>query len=143
MNAVIKPAPAAAIAPRFPALPLGGRIMAGLMYDAITSMGAGQNAQASLLPSSQSLDLFVTTTDYQGHAELLQIHDPPLIEELEHRHILHFAYRRRPDGKVDSDFELDNAAGLAFAARATSSWLSAFFNAVIASDRALRLALRA
>jgi len=106
--------------------PLGGRIMAGLMYDAVTSMGVGQNAQASLLPSSQSLDLFVTTTDYQGHAELLQIHDPPLIEELEHRHILHFAYRRRPDGKVDSDFELDNAPGLAFAARATSSFPGAF-----------------
>ena len=106
--------------------PLGGRIMAGLMYDAITSMGVGQNAQASLLPSSQSLDLFVTTTDYQGHAELLQIHDPPLIEELEHRHILHFAYRRRPDGTVDSDFELDNAPGLAFAARATSSFPGAF-----------------
>ncbi|HEY7246668.1 MAG TPA: patatin-like protein [Xanthobacteraceae bacterium] len=106
--------------------PLGGRIMAGLMYDAITSMGAAANAQASLLPSSQSLDLFVTLTDYQGHAQLLQIHDPPLIEELEHRHILHFSYRRHSNGRVDSDFELDNAAGLAFAARATSSFPGAF-----------------
>ncbi len=106
--------------------PLDGRVMAGLMYDAITSMGAGPNAQASLLPSSQSLDLFVTVTDYQGHAQLLQIHDPPLIEELEHRHILRFSYRRHADGRVDSDFELDNAAGLAFAARATSSFPGAF-----------------
>jgi patatin-related protein len=106
--------------------PLGGRVMAGLMYDAITSMGAGPNAQASLLPSSQALDLFVTLTDYQGHPRLLQIHDPSLIQELEHRHVLHFGYRRYPDGRVDSDFELDNAAGLAFAARATSSFPGAF-----------------
>lgn len=105
--------------------PLDGRVMAGLMYDAITSMGAGP-AQASLLPSSQSLDLFVTVTDYQGHAQLLQIHDPPLIEELEHRHILRFSYRRHADGRVDSDFELDNAPALAFAARATSSFPGAF-----------------
>src|ERR1700724_4185935 len=62
----------------------------------------------------------------------MQIHDPPLIEEMEHRHILHFAYRRRPDGKVESDFGLDNAAGLAFAARATSSFPGAFPPAQIA-----------
>ncbi len=112
--------------------PLDGRVMAGLMYDAITSMGAGANAQASLVPSNQSLDLFVTATDYQGHPQLLQIHDPPLIEELEHRHILRFCYRRHADGKVDSDFELDNAAGLAFAARATSSFTGALPPARIA-----------
>jgi patatin-related protein len=56
----------------------------------------------------------------------VQIHDPPLIHELEHRHILHFGYRRHASGKVESDFELDNAAGLAFAARATSSFPGVF-----------------
>src|SRR5919201_5278697 len=43
--------------------PLDGRIMAGLMYDAVMSMGAPKRARASLLPSGQSLDLFVTLTD--------------------------------------------------------------------------------
>ena len=57
--------------------PLDGRVMAGLMYDAVMSMGAPKSARASLLPSGQSLDLFVTLTDYYGYQQLVQIHDPP------------------------------------------------------------------
>jgi patatin-related protein len=79
-----------------------------------------------LLPSGQFLDLFVTLTDFHGYQQLIQIHDPPLIHELDHHHILHFTYRRRSGGEVESDFDLDNAAGLAFAARATSSFPGAF-----------------
>jgi patatin-related protein len=105
--------------------PLDGPLMAGLMFDAVTSMGPGR-AGASLLPSGHSLDLFVTLTDYYGYRQLVQIHDPPLIHELEHHHVLRFSYRRRPNGEVESDFGLDNAAGLAFAARATSSFPGAF-----------------
>ena len=63
----------------------------------------------------QMLDLFVTLTDFYGYEELVQIHDPPLIHEIEHHHVLHFAYRRHSNGEVESDFELDNAPGLAFA----------------------------
>src|SRR5258708_1755640 len=105
--------------------PLDGPLMAALMYDAVTSMGAGRPG-ASLLPSGHSLDLFVTLTDYYGYRQLVQIHDPPLIHELEHHHVLRFSYRRRPNGEVESDFGLDNAPGLAFAARATSSFPGAF-----------------
>ncbi len=106
--------------------PLDGRIMAALMYDAVTSMGAPKSARASLLPSGHSLDLFVTLTDYYGHHQLVQIHDPPLIHEQEHHHVLRFSYRRHPSGEIESDFELASAAGLAFAARATSSFPGAF-----------------
>jgi patatin-related protein len=106
--------------------PLGGRIMAGLMYDAIASMGAPKTLTSSLLPSGHTLDLFVTLTDYHGYHQLVQIHDPPLIHELDHHHVLRFTYRRRPNGEVESDFGLDNAPALAFAARATSSFPGAF-----------------
>src|SRR6266404_5382747 len=106
--------------------PLDGRVMAGLMYDAVTSMGAAKNPRASLLPSGQWLDLFVALTDYYGYQQLVQIHDPPLIHERDHHHILHFAYRRHSNGEVESDFGLDNAPALAFAARATSSFPGAF-----------------
>ncbi len=106
--------------------PLDGHGMAGLMYDAVTSMGAPKSPRASLLPSGHTLDLFVTVTDYYGYQQLVQIHDPPLIHELEHHHVLRFSYRRRPNGEVESDFDLDNAPGLAFAARATSSYPGAF-----------------
>jgi patatin-related protein len=105
--------------------PLDGRVMAGLMYDAATAMGPPKHPLASLLPSGQSLDLFVTVTDYYGYQRLVQIHDPPLIREVDHHHILQFRYRRS-SGAVDSDFGLDNAGGLAFAARATSSFPGAF-----------------
>jgi patatin-related protein len=106
--------------------PLDGRVMARLMYDAVVSMGAAKSPRASLLPSGQSLDLFVTLTDYYGYQQLVQIHDPPLIYERDHHHVLHFTYRRHSNGEVESDFGLDNAPGLAFAARATSSFPGAF-----------------
>jgi patatin-related protein len=106
--------------------PLDGRVMAGLMYDAVTSMGPIRDPKASLLPSGHALDLFVTLTDYYGYHQLVQIHDPPLIHELDHHQTLHFIYRRHPNGEVETDFDLDNAGSLAFAARATSSFPGAF-----------------
>jgi patatin-related protein len=106
--------------------PLDGHAMARLMYDGITSMGEGREAQASLIPTGQSLDLFIALTDFHGYPQQVQIHDPSLIHELEHRHILQFRYRRHPGGEVESDFQLDNAGALAFAARATSSFPGAF-----------------
>ena len=76
--------------------------MSGLMYDAVTSMGAPRHPTASLLPSGHTLDLFVTLTDFHGYHQLVQIHDPPLIHELEHHHVLQFTYRRRPNGEVET-----------------------------------------
>jgi patatin-related protein len=106
--------------------PLDGLRMSELMYDAIAAMGAPKHPQASLLPSGHHLDLFVTLTDYYGYQQLIQIHDPSLIHEREHRHTLQFGYRRWPSGEVESDFDLANAPALAFAARATSSFPGAF-----------------
>ncbi len=106
--------------------PLDGGMMDALMYDAAVAMGAPKSPQASLLPSSHALDLFVTLTDYHGYYEQVAIHDPPVIHEVEHFQLLHFGYRRSLAGEVDSDLDLDNAAGLAFAARATSSFPGAF-----------------
>jgi patatin-related protein len=106
--------------------PLSGERMAELMYDAATAMGQPRHRLASLLPSGQRLDLFVTVTDHYGHRQLVQIHDPPIIQEREHRHVLRFRYQRRPNGEVISDFVFENAPALAFAARATSSFPGAF-----------------
>ncbi len=120
--------------------PLDGRIMAGLMYDAVTSMGQPESRLQSLLPSGHSLDLFVSLTDFHGYHQLVQIHDPPLIHERDHSHVLHFSYQRRSDGTVESDFDLENAASLAFAARATSSFPGAFPpTRIIEMDEAIAL----
>ncbi len=106
--------------------PFDGMRMTAFMYDAVRAMGAPRTPGASLIPSGQQLDLFVTVTDFHGSRQLIQIHDPPLIHEREHRHVIRFNYRRRQSGAVESDFDLRNAAGLAFAARATSSIPGAF-----------------
>ncbi len=106
--------------------PLDGSRMLALMYDAVTAMGEPRHPAASLLPSHQALDLYVTLTDYHGYQKLVQIHDPPAIYEREHRHVLHFRCRRDGGLLPDSDFTLANAPELAFAARATSSFPGAF-----------------
>ena len=119
--------------------PLDGMRMAALMYEAATAMGSPKSAEASLLPSGRGLDLFVTVTDYYGYLQPVPIHDPAIIEERVHRHLFHFKYRRRPNGEVESDFDLANAPALAFAARATSSVPGAFPPARIAEmDELLR-----
>lgn len=117
--------------------PLSGKLMSALMYDAVAAMGPGQGPFASLLPASQPCDLFVTLTDHYGYQQIVQIHDPPLIHEQEHRHVLRFSYRRTARGEVKSDFDLSNAPALAFAARATSSFPGAFPPARIAEMDAL------
>ncbi|HWI25975.1 MAG TPA: patatin-like protein [Stellaceae bacterium] len=106
--------------------PFDGPRMAQLMYDAVASMGEAKSAANSLLPAGQRLDLFVTLTDHYGYRQLIETHDPPMIEEREHRHILQFSYRRWPNGDVETDFDFANAPALAFAARATSSFPGAF-----------------
>lgn len=118
--------------------PLSGVRMAEFLYDAMVTMGAPRDRQASLLPSGQRLDLFVTLTDHYGYRQPIRIHQPPLIHEHEHRHILRFRYKRRLSGAVDSDFDQDGVPALAFAARATSSFPGMFPPARIAEiDRLL------
>jgi hypothetical protein len=75
---------------------------------------------------ASTLDLYVPVTDYHGYERSIQVHNPPIIHEREHRHILHFGYRQQPNGAVRSDFGPGKAPALAFAARATSSFPGAF-----------------
>jgi patatin-related protein len=106
--------------------PLDGLRMAELMYDGATAMGEPAHERATLLPPGQRLDLFVSLTDFYGCQQEIPIHDPAVIHDREHRHVLHFSYRQKVNGKVKSDFKLSDAPGLAFAARATSSFPGAF-----------------
>ncbi len=112
--------------------PLDGARMSSLMLDAVTVMGPPTRPGASLLPSGHKLDLFVSLTDFHGHLHPIPIHDPPIIQEREHRHVLRFQYRRNQSGLEASDFDMENAAALAFAARATSSFPGIFPPARIA-----------
>jgi patatin-related protein len=112
--------------------PLDGAKMTKLMLDAIDGMGEPGEPARSLLPAGLQLDLFVAVTDFYGYQRVIRSHDPPLIREREHRHVLRFGYRRHLNGEVESDFGRDNTAALAFAARATSAYPGAFPPAQIA-----------
>jgi patatin-related protein len=98
--------------------PFGGETFTGLLLDALAAMAASEPGPR-LLPPGQPLDLFVTVTDFTGHPERLTLHSPAEVMETEHRLVIGF--RDGGDGHG-----LGDAADLAFAARATSSFPGAF-----------------
>ena len=105
--------------------PLRGDDMCRWLYDAFETMDrtpSSYPAPATLLPDDQSLDLFVTTTDFQGYRRELPIYDPRIVTDVAHRHVLQF----RHDASRETDFDARGNDVLAFAARATSSFPGAF-----------------
>lgn len=118
--------------------PFDGEKLLGILFDAIEEMGEPAAPDSSLVPSSLPLELFVTVTDFYGYTHHIPIHDPPIVAEREHRHVLRFLYRRWRNGETRSDFNRDHVPSLAFAARATSSYPGAFPPAQISEvDRML------
>ena len=105
--------------------PFDGRFLLGGLVEAMEAMGRSEGGR-SLLPPGQPLDLFVTATDFHGYPQRIALHDPPSIVEREHRHVLHFHYRRPRGGSAASDFADGAVPGLAFAARATAAFPGAF-----------------
>ena len=71
--------------------PFSGERFAGWMLDACEEMErvghANGGKDGCLLPPGHRLDLFVTLTDYRGHTHRIQLHDPPSVDETEHRRI--------------------------------------------------------
>lgn len=106
--------------------PFSGERMSKMMLDGLTSIGLDSASEGSLLPSGHPLDLFVTGTDFWGHRQLLALHDPPVIVEREHRHILTFRHITLADGTAQSQMTEQDIPSMAFAARATSCFPGAF-----------------
>jgi patatin-related protein len=106
--------------------PFDGERLVDSLITAMEAMGAPRHAADSLMPAGLRLDMFVTLTDFFGYERSIPLYDPPMIEEREHRHRLHFRYRRWTDGQVETDFDMGCIPALAFAARATASFPAAF-----------------
>lgn len=106
--------------------PFSGPRFTSWLIEACREMEHKAPEKSSLLPDGHPLDLYVSLTDFYGHANRITLHDPPIIEERDHRHILQFGYVRSREGTMRSDFGPDMVPGLAFAARATSSFPGAF-----------------
>ncbi len=106
--------------------PLDGRRLSMLMLDGLAAMKTASSPWESLLPQGAKLDLVVTATDFRGIEQPIFIHDPAVIYEREHRHLLRFSLDHRRTGHLLSDFDIDNFPSLAFAGRATASFPGAF-----------------
>lgn len=107
--------------------PLDGPHFSGLLLDGLLAMESeGAKAPSSLLPSELRLDLMITVTDYYGAEQKIFMHDPPVILEREHRHILRFTAIMSSHDFTHSDFSRDNVPSLAFAGRASASYPGAF-----------------
>lgn len=118
--------------------PFSGERFSGWMLDACEEMAVGAAPNGCLLPPGHRLDLFVTLTDYRGHSHRILLHDPPSVDETEHRRIVSFSCRRALSGEIVSEFAADDVPSLVFAARATASFPGAFPPATIAEmDRVL------
>ena len=105
--------------------PFSGPRMSALMLDALESMTPGVE-EGSLLPPGLPLELYVTATDFWGHRQTIPLHDPPEVQEEEHRHIFRFRHWRGQSGPAESELDASHLPSLAFAARATSSFPGAF-----------------
>ncbi|HCY63006.1 MAG TPA: DUF3376 domain-containing protein [Oxalobacteraceae bacterium] len=111
--------------------PLDGQRLAAFVLDGLTAMEKPRASGVSLLPPGTRLDLQVTATDFSGLERSIFIHDPPVVKEREHRHILRFHLEHDKAGHLYSDFDLDSVPSLAFAARASASYPGAFPPALV------------
>jgi len=112
--------------------PFSGERFIGWMLDASRKMEEGAEDGRTLIPRGQTLDLYVTITDYNGIKRRIHLDDPDYVEEWDHRRILNFHAVHRSPGFVDSQFAAENIPELVFAARATSSFPGAFPPATVA-----------
>lgn len=101
--------------------PFSGDRFSGMLYEALASMAAEPPGEP-LLPPRHPIDLFVTATDFRGHAEMLRLNSPPVVEETEHRMPIAF----RALATEERGARLADPLELVLAARATASFPGAF-----------------
>lgn len=105
--------------------PLRGDQMCRLLHGAFSAMDGGDAVVpriSSLVPPGHTLELFVPVTDFHGYDRDIPLDDPRHIRDRTHRHVVAF----RHDPEHGSHFGPGFNHGLAFAARATSSFPGAF-----------------
>jgi len=101
--------------------PFSGSRFSAMLFEAMQSM-AKSDAGPPLLPKNHPIDLFVTATDFHGHAEMLRLNSPAVIQETEHRMPINF----RKVTPVASGESIGDPLELVLAARSTASFPGAF-----------------
>lgn len=101
--------------------PFSGLRFSEMLYEALKSMGE-EKLGPVLLPTNHPINLLVTATDFRGHAEMLRLHSPAVVQETEHRMPIAF----ESVAPSESGRELADRLELVLAARATASFPGAF-----------------
>ncbi len=101
--------------------PFSGPNFSALLFDALMAMQESE-VEKPLLPPGHPIDLFVTTTDFRGHLELLRLNTPPVVEETEHR--LPISFTSQTPRMAGAG--IANLLELTMAARSTASFPGAF-----------------
>ncbi|MEP3420694.1 MAG: patatin-like protein [Erythrobacter sp.] len=101
--------------------PFSGARFSAMLFEALERMAQTPSGQP-LLPPAHPIDLLVTATDFRGHAEMLRLNSPPVIQETEHRMPIDF--RSATPGETGHD--LAHPLELVLAARSTASFPGAF-----------------
>lgn len=101
--------------------PFSGERFSEMLFEALADM-AETKAGPPLVPPGHPVDLLVTVTDFRGHAEMLRLNSPSMVQETEHR--LPIAFRKRVP--YEAGGEMADRLELVLAARATASFPGAF-----------------
>jgi len=105
--------------------PFSGETFSAMLFEAFESMAA-QEPGRPLLPPGHPIDLFVTATDFHGHAEMLRLNSPSVVIETEHRMPIAFRAETAAGKPSDDRGALGDPLELVLAARATASFPGAF-----------------
>lgn len=101
--------------------PFSGSRFSAMLFEALQTM-AQTPAGKPLLPPYHPIDLFVTSTDFRGHAEMLRLNSPAVVQETEHRMPIDFRGLTPEAGGEN----LADPLELVLAARSTASFPGAF-----------------
>jgi patatin-related protein len=104
--------------------PFSGERLCNHFLDALEAMGQTRRSGSTLLPNGQRLDVYASLTDLIGYPSSLRLSETLVPQEREHGafcRLFHVAGVPEHD-----DFADHNLAGLAWAARASSSYAGAF-----------------
>jgi patatin-related protein len=103
--------------------PLRGNEMCAWLFGALAEMDkAGSKNGSTLIAEGNSLELFVTLTDFYGYRRSIPIQNN-LITDHTHRHVMAFTYDRE---SAQDQFQSQYNQLLAFSARGTSCFPGAF-----------------
>ncbi len=101
--------------------PFSGSRFSAMLMEALKSMAKAPSGPP-LLPPLHPIDLLVTATDFRGHAEMLRLNSPPVIQETEHRMPIDF----HGSSPLEPGHSLADPLELVLAARSTASFPGAF-----------------